>query len=89
MQVGQEVYWLDCPGSIPAYHTYLRGLSPCGKYALLGWVRNAVAVTTLKPLDVYHMLPSRNHWGIDGIDQDTGDKLDQWVEEYERRTAIN
>lgn len=88
MRIGQEVYWLECPGSIPAYHTHIRGLSPCGKYALLCWLRNPVSTTTLKPLEVYH-IAKNNDWGLNGIDSSTGDSLEEWVTAYEQRTAIN
>lgn len=88
MRIGQEVNWLECPGSIPAYHTHIRGLSPCGKYALLCWLRNPVPISTLKPLEVYHIVRD-NHWGLDGVDTNTGDSLTDWVGEYERKSAIN
>lgn len=92
-KLGQKVSWLECPGSVAiAAVTYIRGLSPCGKYALLWWLRNPVLTSTLKGFDEYQPFnyPTSallNHWQTNYTDMNTGDNLMQWVTEYESRNG--
>lgn len=93
MYLGQKVSWLECPGSLAiAANTYIRGLSPCGRYALLWWLRTPVLTSDLKSFDEcqpidYPTSALLNHWQPDYTDMNTGDNLMQWVKEYESRNA--
>lgn len=91
--LNDSVRWKDCPGSLSAFSaTRIRGLSPCGRFALVSWIRNPIEICLLTPsepclsLSLYRPI-DRNHWGEDGVDSATGEDLNRWIQEYERRTS--
>jgi len=82
LTLGDRVIWTEAPGSISDFgKTNVRGLSPCGKYALLDWIRNPVHVSTLEHVDSTEGRNSRprfNHWQDSFIDASTRESLEKW-----------
>jgi hypothetical protein len=85
MKINEIVKWLDCPGSISAFEvTRVRGLSPCGRWALVGWIRHPVSVDRLIPAvdtaGLYERYkPLDNQWGTDDVDKSTGSNLSAYT----------
>lgn len=85
LTLNQVVNWKDCPGSIWMFeNTRIRGVSPCGQYALLGWVHHPVSMDRLVAADDSkgfwsRYKPTENQWGEDGTDKATGQNLTRWV----------
>jgi hypothetical protein len=83
--LNQVVNWKDCPGSIWMFElTRIRGISPCGEYALLGFIRHPVKMDSLTAAEDSKnfwakYLPTANQWGEDGKDKSTGEDLTRWI----------
>ena len=66
-------------------------MSPCGRFALISWIRNPVEICALTPSDpcpslsLYRSI-DRNQWGDDGVDSATNEDLNKWIKNFERRT---
>jgi hypothetical protein len=86
MKLNQQVNWKECPPSVPASPTRIRGISPCGKYALLDWVGTPVFVKDLSLVESPSQYPYKdwtvNHWDRD-VDLSTGENLLYWVKSHE------
>jgi hypothetical protein len=83
-QLNDSVYWEAGEPCIDELaNTRIRGLSPCGQYALLEWVRHPVPVSELTANDKPFLLyapTSINHWLSNGFDHSTRADLREWVE---------
>ena len=94
LELNQSVVWDSCPGSISAFSTTrIRGLSPCGRFALLDWISHPVPIETLKPCPLIKFFKnykpvSINQWGDDHVDIATQKDLKKWVSDYEQRSAF-
>lgn len=79
MHLNQTVRWVDCPPCISVFAlTRIRGLSPCGKFALIGWIHHPVAISSLvaaEPAAGVYPPVAVNHWQPSGVDLSTGDRL--------------
>jgi hypothetical protein len=83
LHLNDSVYWKDGEPYIDKLaNTRIRGLSPCGQYALVEWVRHPVPVSELtaneKPFLLYAPA-DRNHWLPNGFDYSTRADLRVWV----------
>ena len=92
--LNQPVVWNDCPSYCSGFaSTRIRGISPCGQFVLLSWIRHPVEIAHVSPteqasIDLAKYRPIEiNQWGEDGIDKATGLNLQQWIIEYERRRS--
>jgi hypothetical protein len=87
--IGDKVTWVDAQGTISRINpTAIRGISPCGKYALVWWLRNPVLLSSLTPSnqDDSTTYPTQlNHWQENETDYNTEDNLRDWVKDYEQR----
>ncbi len=83
--LNQVVNWKDCPSSIWMFElTRIRGISPCGEYALLGFIRHPVKMDSLIAAEDSKNFwakysPTTNQWGEDGKDKSTGQDLTRWT----------
>lgn len=81
--LNDSVYWKDGEPYIDdSAYTRVRGLSPCGRYALLEWVRHPVEVAQLTPHDkpfLSYKPNDLNHWLPNGFDYSTKVDLRAWM----------
>lgn len=90
MKINQPVRWLGCPPSVPVTTTRVRGLSPCGRFALVSWVYHPIALDDLKPVEStdcaqFYKPIAQNQWSPNGVDLATGGNLLAWVSGYDSR----
>lgn len=92
VKLNQIVIWQDCPGSNGSYSLgRVRGISPCGGYALLSFIRHPVPVASLcegqEVGEFWRRYPkvTKNDWPKNNVDRSTGENLLIWVEEYKQR----
>ena len=63
MELNQIVTWRECSPSVPAQTSRIRGLSPCGKYALIDWVSTPVSIEDLTPAELRRPYPYQINTG--------------------------
>ena len=91
LELNQPVEWKECPGQISSFSRQrVRGLSPCGRFALIQWVRHPIPVAALAPCEETESMRryrpvELNQWGDDGLDSSTKENLTTWVEQYESK----
>jgi len=67
MELGDRVVWLDYSG-VSDFATYIRGVSPCGRLALIDRVNYPVRVGRLQPLENEDKMLCYNHWMPNDVD---------------------
>ncbi len=90
--LNQVVNWKDCPGSIWMFeNTRIKGISPCGQYALVGFVGHPVKMDSLTAAEdvkgfwARYKPVTENRWGEDDCDRSTGLNLRSWINDHEQR----